>query len=413
MGTFPSNCNNIKDNATIVRLINNPFMKRLPLLLVGLILIFSFACNDNNKESLMNESLFKEWRVMNGDEIKGDFIRFYKDLNFVSFDTVHRKDSIYYYYKNIGKYSLNGDTIILYNQDYFSKSLLIKEYSYILNYFSEDSLNFQRDLYNKTYKIYLTLKNSNNQSLLDTFDLHPYKRDTITTITHNNIISLDGTRKDYVHFERIYLCNTDTVYNRRIDIYPCSSFNEIKEIEEADKEFDEYYYMGEYGDQRWIRGIHTKEIEAVFDDYVTYKHFIYDSNKHMRECAHGDEYSYYDTFNSYNEGVLYYEDVLNVAYKKEIDELIADEIISKNKEYGWTSEDSVFYNSWKEEFIEKNLKATRQSNLGDNGLIFNFSKGNNDDIYLSYYYDIKVEIPYSKLKKYLNPPFDKLAKLKK
>lgn len=235
------------------------------------------------------------------------------------------------------------------------------------------------------------------------------KIDTVHNELKCTMTSLDGTPIEFIRMERLYLWDGDTIYQRISEIYPATSYN--KEIEESDKDFQNDYYKEDYiGEDKRIKGFYSKEIQSIYKDYVTYKYFIYEYNKHMNGAAHGDEYSYYHTYNSNNEDdILYYEDILNESYKKNIDELIADEIIEYLKKEGWGPEDYITLSKWKENFIDSNLYVTRQSNLGENGLIFNFSYGNNDDINLPHYYDIKVEIPYSKLKRYLKPPFDKLA----
>lgn len=410
---------------------------KVVLYLLLLTLLFCVCCA--NPRKIDDHILCKDWEAIyetsstyhDGELVKKDssryccffgvsqFIRLFRDSTFVVYDTIHRKNDVFNAPRESGRFELHDDSLYIYGRKY----LVVK--------LTDDTLILQWEggFNNNTTTIKTILVNTKRNYNPYKFNFPKNKIDTMTNIGKHSIITLNGKHLDFIRYDRTFLCCQDTILHLVKDVPSIYRANTDSILENLDSYFNAYY-MGDYRNQLGVSGHIYDTIHCAVNNLITYYFESYDYSRVYLGASHGDWAHAYETFVPHENGIRYHDifmresqgekvrfnDIFKKGTKNDVNELIAEAIISNKIKSGWIDK-----NQWdnKDEFdamiigkksLYMRLNYDNRVALGKGGIIISVSYGDaGTDICFAENY-ICALVPYRKLKPYLKPPFNKLAR---
>lgn len=330
-------------------------------------------------------------------------LRMFKDSTYIVLDTVWRNGIKYIEPTHKGRFIIKNDSLKFKSINFCDVETSILE-------LTDDTLVLQR-IFNdgQTARVEQTrFVNSHMNSSFDTFDFPKNKIDTTTIIEGKSLMGIDGKILQYTHYERAYTYNQDTILHLIEELPIFEQIDTDSILNYLDNYFNAYN-LGEYGDQRTVRGHDFAKIDCTFDEYITYYYEMYCYNKGYIGAFHGDWNHRYSTY-SFDGTRLLLSDIITRDSKDYVNDLISDAVLAYKRKTGWLGEGEYDDYYLGKKLLYSSLNYNKRVAIGKDGLIVSLDYSDSDtDISFAENY-INAIVPYHKLRPYLKYPFDKLAK---
>lgn len=331
------------------------------------------------------------------------FLRMFKDLTYIVYDTVLRNGIKYLEPTRNGCFIVKNDSLKLGAINFGDVETSILE-------LTDDTLVLQR-IFNDgliTRVEQTIFVNSHMNCSFDTFDFPKNKIDTTTIIEEKSLVGIDGKILHYTHYERAYTYNQDTILHLIEDVPIFKQIDTDSILNYLDNYFNAYN-LGEYGNQGAVGGHDFAKIDCAFDKYVTYYYDMHCYDQIYIGACHGDWNHRYCTY-SIDGTELLLSDIILQDSKDNVNDLISDAVLAYKRKTGWLDEGEPNNYYLGKKLLYLNLNYNNRVALGKKGLIVSLDYSDPDaDICFAENF-INAIVPYQKLKPYLKYPFDKLAK---